>query len=136
MNIRYVHAVEKIADPSATVAVAMAGTFPYFSRRECFDLLGKCDAHIARLPAYSGLRAGHNKFDMEYSIGTYKPDIILHAVDPEDIVFTLDYQPVTVEVDGVEVPFLARKDSHRIKATNICEWQEVDDYLTIRRWKQ
>ena len=127
MNIRCFLAVEKIADPNTSVAVRLAGTYPYFSKRVCFDLLGKCDPHIAHLPAHSEIsRAGHNKFDYTYSLTAHKPDIILHVVDLPDDVFSRFYRPVIVEVDGTEMTFSVRKDSPVSKKCKTASWPEIE----------
>jgi hypothetical protein len=77
--------LRKITAPDAKIAVARAGTIPYFSDRDSTDLLGKTDRHIAhqnmRIFA-SGwhrlieFRPGHMKFDYSYSIGQQRPDVI------------------------------------------------------------
>ena len=127
MNIRYKIAVEKVSDANATVAVGWAGAFPYFSQRRCVDLLGKCDSHIAHLPAHPNIRrAGHNKYDLAYSLAAYKPDIILHAINP---VFYEHYQPVIVEVDGTEVAFCIRKDSRKVRGGRNVGWLTYQEYF-------
>ena len=129
VNIKYVHAVEKIVGPDASVAVGMAGVFPYFSERRCFDILGKCDSHIARLEANPQInRAGHNKLDLAYTINTYKPDVILNAVDnlPE---FYENYQPINITIDGMDVLFVVRKDNPKVRQGVECEWGEIQAYL-------
>jgi hypothetical protein len=72
--------------PQARVAVIAAGVLPYFCRRNCVDMLGKCDRHIARLPMHRIPRVppifrffpGHMKWDLRYSIGELAPDVIAH----------------------------------------------------------
>ena len=133
VNIKYVHAVEKIVGPDASVAVGMAGVFPYFSERRCFDILGKCDSHIARLEANPQInRAGHNKLDLAYTINTYKPDVILNAVDnlPE---FYENYQPINITIDGMDVLFVVRKDNPKVRKGAEREWEELDAYLRRNR---
>jgi hypothetical protein len=70
--------VREVTKDDAVVAVWLAGTGPYFSHRPSVDLYGKSDKHIARLevPAGDEFRPGHNKFDLAYSIRTYRPDIV------------------------------------------------------------
>lgn len=65
---------------NASVADHRVGTSFYFSERRGIDLLGKCDRHIARLPALrfsEDTRPGHNKFDLDYSLGVLKPDLVV-----------------------------------------------------------
>jgi arabinofuranosyltransferase len=123
MNIRYVLAVEKIAEPEASVAVCWAGAFPYFSRRVCVDLLGKCDRYIARLPVRPEIsRPGHNKYDLTYSLSSCHPDIIIHAADTGNAVFARDYRPVMVEIDGTKIVACVRRDSSKVRAGKTVGW--------------
>jgi len=128
-NIMYVRAIEKIAEPDASVAVGWAGAVPYFSQRVCFDTLGKCDAHIARLPAHPNIRrAGHNKHDLAYSLTIYKPDIVVHVLDLRVSAFG-HYQPIAVKVDSEEVLFCVRKDSRKVKGGRTVGWRALGDRL-------
>jgi hypothetical protein len=135
LNIRYFLAVEKVADSNASVAVRLAGTYPYFSKRLCFDLLGKCDPYIAHLPAHPEInRAGHNKFDYTYSLTVHKPDIILHIFGITDDVFYQDYRPIIVGVDGTEIVFSVRKDNPAFKKYKTAPWPEVEKcFLEMER---
>ena len=127
MNVKYVKAVDKIATRDATVALVWAGTFPYYSQRSCVDILGKCDSYIANLPVIPGLtRAGHNKFDLAYSLNTYKPDIILHVFDGTLLATYEDYQPAIVEVDGMKMALCIRKESKKIKDARVVTWREFE----------
>ncbi|MHC4646068.1 MAG: hypothetical protein ACYTBJ_11235 [Planctomycetota bacterium] len=131
MNVRYVLAVDKIARPEASVAVVWGGTFPYLSRRKCVDLLGKCDPHIARLPARPEAHlAGHNKYDLTYSLTTYRPDVIIHTADTRNIVFSRDYQPVMVDVDGTRIVLCVRRDSNKARAAETVGWFTFDECLS------
>jgi len=126
MNIRFFLAVEKVADPHANVAVRLAGTYPYFSKRLCFDLLGKCDPYIASLPAHSEItRAGHNKFDHTYSFTIHRPDIILHMLDTTNDAFYRHYRPIIVEVDDEEIMFCVRKDNPVFKGYETARWRDA-----------
>ncbi len=59
------------------IAIFEAGTFPYLLPEfHYIDLLGKNDAHVARVPAQPGL-IGHNKWDYAYSLGELEPDLII-----------------------------------------------------------
>ncbi|UCC21999.1 MAG: hypothetical protein JSW23_09360 [Planctomycetota bacterium] len=130
MNIRCVLAVEKIAEPDACVAVGYAGVFPYFSRRRCVDLFGKCDSHIARLPAHSEVRrAGHNKHDFNYSLTTYKPDVILHLSAPSIPECFQHYRPIIVEVDDSEIALCVRKDSPKVRAGRVVGWYTFKEHF-------
>lgn len=59
------------------VADFWAGTVFYFSERYGIDLLGKTDKHIARMQVSGGMVPGHNKYDFEYSLNKYKPDLVV-----------------------------------------------------------
>ena len=63
---------------TAKVAEFWAGQSIYFSDRRGVDLLGKSDAHIARMPARpEAIKPGHNKYDFDYSLGVLKPDFVI-----------------------------------------------------------
>jgi hypothetical protein len=64
------------APPDSKVADFWAGIVFYYSDVQGIDLLGKNDAHIARLPALYGDIPGHNKFDFDYSLLQLKPDYV------------------------------------------------------------
>ncbi|MDD5063764.1 MAG: hypothetical protein PHQ35_03255 [Phycisphaerae bacterium] len=126
MDVRAFLAVEKVADPNASVAVRLAGVYPYFSRRLCFDLLGKCDPYIAHLPAHSEIsRAGHNKFDYAYSFAAHKPDIVLHTITTDDV-FYRHYRPIIVEADGTKMVLYVRKDNPVFDKYKTPPWPEVE----------
>ncbi|MEO8075466.1 MAG: hypothetical protein ABI818_04000 [Acidobacteriota bacterium] len=62
--------------PDATFAVSSAGSTPYFAARTTVDLLGKSDPVIARIaPVIAEFVPGHNKWDLRYSIGQWRPDL-------------------------------------------------------------
>ena len=62
---------------NTTIALFEAGTIPFLLPRfKFYDLLGKNDRYIARTKAHYGL-VGHNKWDFDYSLGKFKPDIII-----------------------------------------------------------
>jgi hypothetical protein len=86
IDMRYdVHlavAIRRLTDEDATVAVTRAGAIPYFSERPAIDMLGKCDAHVARLPpdlsgsvSWERMKSvpGHNKYDLVYSLVGKQP---------------------------------------------------------------
>jgi len=124
VNLLYVHALDKTAAPDATVAVGWAGTFPYFSGRRCFDLLGKCDPDVARLPARSDIaRAAHNKYNFGYTSAKHRPDVVLHWTDSTDQGVLQDYHPVAVPVDKWNVVFCVRNHSRKIKGAQPVDWE-------------
>lgn len=69
-------------DPEARVAVLAAGGTPYFSERPAVDLLGKCDRRIAHLPRQIEFLPGHDKEDLDYSLGVLRPDVVAHFWEP------------------------------------------------------
>jgi hypothetical protein len=68
--------IREQSDPDIRVAVVWAGAIPYFSERQCIDILGKADSVIANLPPRGSFIPGHNKWDYDYSIGELQPDLI------------------------------------------------------------
>jgi hypothetical protein len=59
------------------IAVWIAGTEPYFADRPAVDLYGKSDRHIAHLPQTTDtFRPGHTKYDLAWSLRTYRPDLV------------------------------------------------------------
>jgi hypothetical protein len=72
---------------TARIAVIWAGAIPYFSRRPAIDLLGKSDPVIAGLPPRGAFVPGHDKWDIEYSVGRLAPDLIAlgFRLPPRDI---------------------------------------------------
>jgi hypothetical protein len=81
-EIRDALSLKEITTPDASMAVAWAGTVPYFADRSAIDLLGKSDSIIAHQPmrrppdAKFFFRPGHMKWNYAYSIGALKPDIV------------------------------------------------------------
>jgi len=60
----------------ASYAVCWAGSIPYFAERTAIDLLGKSDPVVARMPpAIPEFVPGHNKWNLEYSLGRLRPDL-------------------------------------------------------------
>ncbi len=69
----------RYVEPPGSVAVMAAGAVPYYSGLRGVDVLGKSDPHVARLPPRGvggTITPGHNKFDLSYSIGQLRPDVI------------------------------------------------------------
>jgi hypothetical protein len=126
--------LRKMTTPRATVTVARAGTFPYFSDLPSIDLLGKTDARVARGPArrfetglrrFIEFRPGHMKFDYAYSIGQLKPDVILQLWEHLDEVRSevqKHYRGVRLHGGCVYL----RKDSSNVSWGTLnaepCEW--------------
>lgn len=135
MNLRLWLALDRTVDRHGSVAVVWAGTVPYYSQRRSVDLLGKCDSHIARLSAdLTRPRAGHNKFDLEYSLSRYKPGVVLHAISTNLPVFARDYRAVSVTVDGVRLAFCVRKDLRVSPPGDIIDFQTAGRILT--NWQE
>jgi hypothetical protein len=70
-------AIEQATEPDTVIAVWIAGTEPYFAERPAVDLYGKSDRHIAHLPQTTdSFRPGHTKYDLAWSLRTYRPDLV------------------------------------------------------------
>lgn len=78
-------AVLSTTTDDARVGVIWAGTIPYYTGRYAIDFLGKTDPRIAHLPPELGGASrrgsmltwpGHNKYDLEYSIGELRPTYV------------------------------------------------------------
>jgi hypothetical protein len=64
--------------PNTTIAVLAAGNVPYFAERKAFDLLGKNDVKVAHQQTQPNVfKPGHNKYDYDWSLAQYKPDLIV-----------------------------------------------------------
>jgi len=92
----------------ARIAVSWAGTVPYFTGNYSIDILGKCDRKIARMAPVTGFNPGHNKWDIDYSIGELEPDIIIEVhgkVSGQDrarIVTEYGYTPLAEDTYGLD----------------------------------
>ena len=127
-NIMITHAVGKISKPDNTILVGYAGTVPYFTKYRCFDILGKCDEYIARTPVLPNKnRPGHNKYDLYYSINTYKPDIMPHTMfhNPQDYI-TSAYTPVIVTVDEADIPLMVKNNSCDLEYAETVSWMKYE----------
>lgn len=83
---------------NATIAVTYAGAICYYSRLRCVDLYGKSDRRIARMPAVLAIfHPGHNKFDLDYSLGEIAPDFVHGVPGNVDIADRYGYKPVLIE---------------------------------------
>jgi hypothetical protein len=124
-------ALKPIIDSQATVAVVQAGAAPYFLNNSCIDLLGKCEAAIARTPMHRheiGMEKirefwpGHMKWNYDLSIVKYKPDVIfeLWFKDP-GIKYLQNYQEIRLGDQSVWF----KKDSSHIN------WEKVKQASSI-----
>jgi hypothetical protein len=84
-NVKIGLMIRKNTSPAARVAETAIGSTLYFSQRRGIDLLGKCDPYVARIPTtMSGAKAGHNRFDFDYSLGVLKPDIVVNPISRDE----------------------------------------------------
>jgi hypothetical protein len=121
-----------ITTQDASIAVARAGTIPYFSERPTVDLLGKMDRYIARKPAqvppgfrrFLAFRPGHMKFDYDHSVGRLQPDVVRHLWEDLHLVRPyLDEHYIKVEVPGTQM--WLRRNSSRILWTEVARRMQV-----------
>lgn len=83
--VLYALALKEHTSPDAVIAVAWAGSIPYFSERRSIDLLGKSDPVVARSkPRTVVFHPGHTKWNLEYSVGRLRPDLVAQLVDLSD----------------------------------------------------
>ena len=83
-----------VTTPAATVAVSGAGGSQYWADRPAVDLLGKSDAHVARLdPTAPFFVPGHDKMDVAHSVGALRPDVVAQSV-PGEVLLGYGYVPV------------------------------------------
>lgn len=82
LNVERGLVVRQITMPDARVAVFWAGAIPYFSQRTGIDLLGKSDPVIAHQRTVDPeiFLPGHNKYNVEHSIGHLQPDLFIPVV--------------------------------------------------------
>lgn len=63
--------------PDVTIAAYWAGNSPWADDRRTYDILGKSDAKIAHeRPFTDDFRPGHDKKDLDYTVGQLRPDIV------------------------------------------------------------
>ena len=75
--------ITHVSSPDATVAVTGAGGVQYFSRRAAVDLFGKNDRVVAEAPpSWEVFLPGHDKWNLEHSLGDLRPDLLLHPAVP------------------------------------------------------
>jgi arabinofuranosyltransferase len=133
---------ESITTEKASMAVVWAGNIPYYAHRDAIDLLGRCDAKIAREAAHprpdvrrqEAFYPGHMKWDYAYSIGELAPDLIvqLWGLDrppaytmlgeiPEDARPYIRDRYVLLDIRGYRI--LARRDSRNVR------WEYAEPYI-------
>ena len=88
--------LREASEPDTVVAVYAAGQIPYFSRRYTHDMLGLNDETIANLETrgFGSGRAGHEKFDVDYTVDTVRPDVL---VDPHLVDGLLSHERIRAE---------------------------------------
>lgn len=74
--VRLGYELADITNRHARIAVLRAGAPIYYSNRPGVDLLGKMDPIVARAAPRWPFLPGHNKMDLEHSIGELRPDLI------------------------------------------------------------
>jgi hypothetical protein len=85
-NLNEAILLNRVLRPGSSIGVEYAGVLPYYTDFRAIDFLGKNDRHIASLAPFAPARSrwsdsqvflpGHNKYDLNYSIGVLKPDYI------------------------------------------------------------
>ncbi|HEY5983392.1 MAG TPA: hypothetical protein VIU38_07950, partial [Anaerolineales bacterium] len=106
-------AVNAVTTENASVSVLAAGVIPYYTDRHAYDMLGKSDPYIARLPAdlsgavgWGGMRSvpGHNKYDLEYSVEKLLPTYAETSMwGRQDITAWMELHYVRATYKGVEL---------------------------------
>jgi hypothetical protein len=119
-------ALADVTTPDATLGVVRAGAVVFFSERLGIDFLGKNDPHVARLPPdlvgdpQDGLPSlpGHNKYDLEYSIGRLRPTYVtLAAWGRQDMRTFVRAHYAVVTYRGI--PLVLREGDPRVR------WERV-----------
>jgi hypothetical protein len=107
--------VRETTDSAATIAVAAAGSIPYFTERTSIDILGKNDPYIARMNAVytQEFLPGHNKWDYAYSIEHLAPDVVVELFkQPEVIMPFLGKEYLRVPVENIGVVYYRKSSPH------------------------
>jgi hypothetical protein len=79
--------LHRTTGPRIAIAMDAAGAIAYFSHRRGVDLLGKVDDVVARArPQPVPFEPGHDKWDLDHSIGRLRPDVVtgLGTAAPRD----------------------------------------------------
>ena len=69
--------MKSVFPPNTSFAGSWLGAPAYFSDLYAVDLLGKVDKHVAHSTPFLRFMPGHNKMDLDYSLGTLQPDMVL-----------------------------------------------------------
>jgi len=119
--------LREITKPDATIATLWAGAPAYYSERRMVDLLGKSDRELARSEMASlpdsiwnaEFYPGHNKYDLGYSIETWRPDVIAQTLglpDEPNLLRTYGYVEYCIETRiSTEKIFVFSKSESIIK---------------------
>jgi hypothetical protein len=135
-HVQYALTINRLTSDHVVVALGAVGTIPYYAHGRYVDILGKCDPPVARLPAHPSPRLpGHNKWDTEYTIATYRPDIYLHGL-PDEPCFTRDYFQVAAEIDGVDIHFSVRRGSRKIDLSQTRRVDREEAFRALRKLRQ
>jgi hypothetical protein len=128
-NVNTALALQEITTSDATAGVLWAGAIPYFSERKGIDFLGKSDRYIAKLPpdlsgkvSGNGIKSlpGHNKYDLNYSIGTLRPTFVQEFKwGGQDLSSWAETRYVKVEYKGMSLYLL--KNSPEVL------WDRIND---------
>jgi hypothetical protein len=71
-------AARSATDPQAVIGSGAIGELGYYSQRTIVDFLGYTDPTVARRPPDTpNFVPGHDKFDVAYSVGRLRPDLLL-----------------------------------------------------------
>jgi arabinofuranosyltransferase len=74
-NLRFARYLTRHTDPTTSLGAYWAGVPPYFSERPAIDVLGKSDAHIAKLDVPRFI-PGHSKWDWDYVLNERRPELL------------------------------------------------------------
>jgi hypothetical protein len=74
-NLRFARYLSRHTDPTTSLGAYWAGVPPYFSERPAIDVLGKSDAHIAKLDVPRFI-PGHSKWDWDYVLNERRPELL------------------------------------------------------------
>jgi hypothetical protein len=109
---RYALALRDATSADAVIATGAAGEIGYFSERQIVDVLGYTDDHISHLRPSGAFIPGHNKFDLAYSIGVLRPDVIAGTVPQQSAAIRLEILGFGYEELGNQL--FVRLDSTRV----------------------
>lgn len=68
--------IREATSKNAVVAITHAGTSGYFLDRQKIDLLGKSDKFVAKTLPKTKFTPGHNKWEINHSVGKLRPDLV------------------------------------------------------------